>query len=221
MNRVPEQAGGAAVGWHGKLPSTGDFVSRRLDGALLESLDEWLSALMLALREQAPTDWLPAYLASPSWCFLWMPRALPPPWQGRAWVGVVMPSVDRVGRYFPLVLIQPLAEMPRGAVEIEALWRWLQRLDQTAADALARDWSIATLEAELERLGVPAPPPPRADEGEPGQRFAAEARELWAGANAERCFWYCATDHFAPTLRSTAGLPSPELAQLLFGAAGG
>lgn len=230
-----------AAGWLGKLPSTGDFASRRLDPSQVESLDRWLSSLMLALKEREPDRWLDAYLASPSWRFLWMPQAMPPPWQGRAWIGVVIPSVDRVGRYFPLALIQPLDALPRTAAEMESAWRWLQKIDEAAADALDGDWTIEALEEELLRIGVPASSSLEnieasndlanlgasvqtlslAGHASPGALFAFQARELWAQGRNDRCYWYCDTEHFQPTLLSSAGRPDASLAQALFGAEAG
>ncbi|CAN5907729.1 hypothetical protein BH11PSE8_BH11PSE8_34110 [soil metagenome] len=230
-----------AAGWLGKLPSTGDFASRRLDPVQVESLDRWLSSLMLALKEREPDRWLDAYLASPSWRFLWMPQAMASPWRGRAWIGVVIPSVDRVGRYFPLALIQPLDALPRTAAEIESAWRWLQRVDEAAADALDGDWTIEALEEELFRIGVPASASPEnidvggdlvnlgasvqtlslAGHASPGALFAFEARKLWAQGRNDRCYWYCDTEHFQPTLLSSSGRPDGSLAQALFGAGAG
>lgn len=230
-----------AAGWLGKLPSTGDFASRRLDPSQVESLDRWLSSLMLALKEREPDRWLDAYLASPSWRFLWMPQAMPPPWQGRAWIGVVIPSVDRVGRYFPLALIQPLEALPRSAAEMESAWRWLQKIEEAAADALDGDWTIEAFEEELLRIGVPASTSLEnteagtdlanlgasvqtlslAGHASPGALFAFQARELWAQGRNDRCYWYCDTEHFQPTLLSSAGKPDASLAQALFGAGAG
>jgi type VI secretion system protein ImpM len=64
---------GEAPGWHGKLPTLGDFASRRLEPAFVEAWDGWLAAGMLALREAEPGSWLDAYLESPSWRFVLMP----------------------------------------------------------------------------------------------------------------------------------------------------
>ena len=57
------------------------------------------------------TDWLDGYLASPSWRFLLMPGVM----DGQPWAGVLMPSVDRVGRYYPLTIARPLPALPADA----------------------------------------------------------------------------------------------------------
>ena len=121
-------------GWHGKLPSLGDFASRRLEGSFIEPWDGWLAAGLLALRETRPEGWLDDYLGSPSWRFLLMPGVLPGEAGAQAWAGVLMPSVDRVGRYFPLTLVVPLKGGPGSTQEMAGLWQWLGRLDELARD---------------------------------------------------------------------------------------
>ena len=143
-------------GWHGKLPALGDFVSRRLGPEFIEPWDAWLSSGLHALRSAAPATWLQAYLASPSWRFLLQPGALPAEGtssgvSSQAWAGVLMPSVDRVGRYFPLTLVQPLRAAPVNGPQLQALWRGLALWDELARDALHDDWTAEQLEAALHR----------------------------------------------------------------------
>jgi type VI secretion system protein ImpM len=145
----------AIPGWYGKLPTLGDFASRRLDGEFIEPWDRWLGEGLAAQREQLGAGWLDAYLGSPVWRFLLMPGVLPGPGSAGVLAGVLMPSVDKVGRYFPLTLVTRLAGLPRTAVAIESLLGWLHRLEDVAVDALQDDWSIEQLDAALEAL----PPP--------------------------------------------------------------
>jgi type VI secretion system protein ImpM len=142
-------------GWYGKLPTLGDFASRRLEGDFIEPWDLWLGEGLAAQREQLGAEWLDAYLRSPVWRFVLMPGVLPGLVSTGALAGVLMPSVDKVGRYFPLTLVTPLGALPRSAAEIETLLGWLHRLEDVAVDAMHDDWSIDELEAALEAL----PPP--------------------------------------------------------------
>ena len=221
------------VSWYGKLPSTGDFVSRRLDAVQLASLDAWLASLMQNLQQRRSDDWLPAYLASPSWRFLWMPEALPLPWQGRAWVGVLMPSVDRAGRYYPLLMLHALDTMPWHASEREALWSWLQQLDDIAAGALHDDWTIDALETSLAALGEPPSSEQtlptlghgrqslrRLDLGgqSPESRLALEAAAYWVHMARDRCYW-CGAVEGSVTLLVSNGFDDEDLAGALLGGA--
>ena len=146
-------------GWHGKLPSLGDFVSRRLGAEFIEPWDGWLAGGLQALRMAAPADWLQRYLDSPSWRFVLQPGVLPIAQPGAAglapgaqtWAGVLVPSVDRVGRYFPLTLVQPLGPEPLQHAQLQAVWRHLTAWDDLARDALHGDWTADQLEAELQQ----------------------------------------------------------------------
>ena len=147
-------------GWHGKLPALGDFASRRLGPEFIEPWDGWLAAGLHALRSAGDGDWLQHYLASPSWRFLLQPGVLPGGRAGvgadaapgaQAWAGVLMPSVDRVGRYFPLTLAQPLGSAALDVQQLQSLWRRLTAWDDLARDALHDDWTAEQLEAELHR----------------------------------------------------------------------
>ncbi|WP_195812370.1 type VI secretion system-associated protein TagF [Xylophilus rhododendri] len=144
------------AGWYGKLPTLGDFASRRLDAGFIEAWDDWLAQGLADWRAQAPEQWLHDYLAGPSWRFILTPGVIAMAGARTAWAGVLMPSVDRVGRYFPLTLALPLARLPEPGAATEALLRWLRQLDDIAVDALHEDWSIEQLESALEQAG-PAP----------------------------------------------------------------
>lgn len=143
-----------APGWYGKLPTLGDFASRRLPAEFIEPWDLWLGHGLAAQRETLGNDWLDAYLHSPVWRFVLMPGVLPGLPADTAMAGVLMPSVDRVGRYFPLTLVAPLPSAPRDAGEVEALLAALHRLEDVALDALQDDWSVDELEQVLTGQGI-------------------------------------------------------------------
>lgn len=221
------------AGWHGKLPTLGDFATRRLEPALVQAWDDWLSAGLASLQRQS--QWLDAYLASPSWRFLLMPGVLPAAASAQAWVGVLMPSVDRVGRYFPLTLMQALPALPVSAAAFDALWRWLVKLDETAADALHEDWTLDALEAELEHIGpapVSSPLPdglqavaddmavsalPIAAHGHAAALFAAQAAGAWQRQWHGRAFWYADAGLATPRLLASRGLETHALLPRLLG----
>ena len=93
------------AGWFGKIPALGDFVSRRLPPEFIEPWDEWLSEELFAAQEKLEENWLESYVKAPIWRFALMPGVL----DARHWFGVLMPSVDRVGRQFPLTFAASFA----------------------------------------------------------------------------------------------------------------
>ena len=206
-------------GWHGKLPALGDFVSRRLEPAFLELWDRWLSDGMLALREQLGTAWLKAYLASPSWRFLLMPGVLAGAPGDLAWAGVLMPSVDKVGRYFPFTIVQSLDGGLVSPAQMPALWQWLASMDALAADALHDDWDVERLESELARHAGPdvqteATPVAILD---PAASIAHEADALWRHHSAGIAYWYAHAQQSPPRWLRTRGLPDSAAMTGLFG----
>jgi type VI secretion system protein ImpM len=229
---VNPQAG--PPGWYGKLPSLGDFASRRLDAGFIDPWDGWLAGGLLALREGAPDSWLDDYLSSPSWRFLLMPGVLPGTAGASGWAGVLMPSVDRVGRYFPLTLVLPLGDGPSNTAQMAALWGWLARLDELARDALHDDWSADRLEEELARMALPdlqaasaGVEPPTADGlmvecaagTDAAVHIGAEAHALWAPRALGRAWWQARPDDAPARLLLSRGLPAASTLARLFGPA--
>lgn len=87
-------------GFYGKLPMLGDFISRRLPRDFLNPWDNWLQSSISASREELGNHWLNSYISSPIWRFVLSPGVC----GQSAWAGILMPSVDKVGRYFPLTV---------------------------------------------------------------------------------------------------------------------
>jgi len=92
------------IGLYGKLPAYGDFIFRNLNSSFITPWDEWLQHFISGSQEQMGDDWLDIYLTSPIWRFVLSPGVI----DSNIWAGLMMPSVDRVGRYFPISLVKPL-----------------------------------------------------------------------------------------------------------------
>jgi len=144
--------------WYGKLASLGDFVQRRVPPECLQRLDGWLSAAMRDGREELGERWLDVYLTAPLLRFAWAPGVLDARW----WFGLLMPSCDNVGRYFPLVIAQPRARAPEDRIALDHLELWYEHLAHAAMHTLSEGTdALATLEAAL-RDAPPWPTPGRA-----------------------------------------------------------
>ncbi|SEN08218.1 type VI secretion system protein ImpM [Duganella sp. CF517] len=136
----------SAAGFFGKFPTHGDFVARRLPAAFLQSWDAWLQAGMADSRDRLGDAWLPVYLNSPIWRFALDGGVCGP----QAWGGVLMPSVDRVGRYFPLTIAAGLDGM---AADGSGCGRpsaaWYASLEAMALAALGEEFSPHAFDASL------------------------------------------------------------------------
>ena len=107
-----------------------------------------------------------------------MPGVLPGFDPASTLAGVLMPSVDRVGRYFPLTIAAAMEPPPRSVAEVRGAARLAARVEDVALDALHDDWSIDELEEAL-----PALTPPVAGSAELIDPLAA-ARAAYAEALA-------------------------------------
>ncbi len=154
-----------AVGFYGKLPSHGDFLRRRVSDAFVHAWDGWLQECFAASRATLGERWLEVYLTSPSWRFACEAGVL-----GSApVVGLMVPSVDRVGRYFHLTLVASLPEGASVATAATAADTFFERAERLVVDTLAADIvdfeafdvRVAQLTHDLAR--VDAPPAVRLD----------------------------------------------------------
>ena len=149
----------ANCGFYGKLPSQGDFVTRRLPWEFTSAWDDWLQQGMLASRATLGERWLELYLSAPIWRFQLAPGVCGP----LGWRGLFFASVDRVGRYFPLTLAFPATPgarvVPSLAVDVA---RWIAAEDAALA-ALDPQLPLEDFEQALLALAEPA-----ADASDPG-----------------------------------------------------
>jgi len=157
-----------APGLFGKLPGQGDFLSRRLPTDFLQVWDSWLQTSLSKSRAALGDGWLDAYLTSPIWRFV-----LAPGIAGQsAWAGLMMPSVDRVGRYFPLTVACPLPAGLNPFLTLSSATDWYDTAQSLMLDALEGLLSLDELDARLSALApaqIPVSEPP-----DPGLPVACE-----------------------------------------------
>lgn len=93
-----------STGFFGKVPAHGDFIERGLPQDFINTMDEWLRGAISCSQGALGADWLSTYLTCPIWRFGFGEGSL----QDKQWLGILCPSVDSVGRYFPLVIATEL-----------------------------------------------------------------------------------------------------------------
>lgn len=186
-------------GWYGKLAMLGDFAQRRLSDEVVQRLDRWLAAAMQALPQTLGERWPQAYLQAPLLRFAWAPGVLGPPW----WFGVLMPSCDRVGRYFPLLLAQSADEPPRDAAGLSRLADWYDAAGSACLRTLDDGATLAGFEAALAAIA-----PWATDDPAPGS-WTGTLQSLACDALAERLagqgLWWTGGEPAA--LQRVPGLP--------------
>ena len=93
------------VGFFGKLPSRGDFVRGSLSRAVAAPWDRWLQSVMPDAQARLGERWSGVWHAAPGWRFAFEPGVCGP----QPLAGVWLPSMDRVGRTFPLMIAAQVA----------------------------------------------------------------------------------------------------------------
>ncbi|CAN7530680.1 type VI secretion system-associated protein TagF [Mesorhizobium sp. LjNodule214] len=127
-------------GFYGKMPATGDFVSRRLTGDFVRVWDRWLAQHLVPLfgSETWPRNTALRFLAGPA--------------SFGASVGIVLQSADKVGRQFPLSVVAQLSEASLQLAHADA---WFATIEETAAAAQQGELTPDELDAALSVLPVP------------------------------------------------------------------
>lgn len=135
-------------GFYGKLPTVGDFISRRLPASFVRPWDAWLQEALSTSQNELGSEWLDIYLTSPVWRFLLSAGVC----GDRACMGILMPSVDNVGRYFPLTLAVLIEQQ---AVNLRLFLEgteWFAKLEGLALSVLEDDFNFEKFDSELQNM---------------------------------------------------------------------
>ena len=123
------------VGFYGKLPCRGDFLQRRAPQDFVDVWDAWLQEGLHESRQRLQEAWLNAYLTGPVWRFVLSAGIC----GGGVYAGVLVPSVDRVGRYFPLTVIAQLTAEECPLTVACEMSGWFEAAEALAIDAVAAE----------------------------------------------------------------------------------
>lgn len=88
-------------GAFGKMPSLGDFFRINAPSSFVDPWDVWMQTGLREVRNALKERWSACYMSAPIWRFTLTENIAGP----RPMLGIVMPSVDRVGREYPLTLM--------------------------------------------------------------------------------------------------------------------
>lgn len=135
-------------GYYGKVAALGDFVSYNLLPDFVRPWDNWLQEVLTGTRESLGEAWLDTYLTSPIYRFVLTEGVC----GESAAFGVMIPSVDRVGRYFPFSICAPLQAQANPFMQFERHEAWFSLAEGIALRTLEADFEPAELKAAMERL---------------------------------------------------------------------
>ncbi len=221
-----------SAGLFGKLPAKRDFVATNAPPRFLEAWEPWLQASVASSKQMLGAAWSEVYNRAPIWRF-WLGADF----CGEATIGVFMPSIDGVGRSFPLAVFAAEGEEFLAPPELEPNDRWFGAAEAILLDSLEPD---ATFERIADRVAAMAAPAlqPRLTEiaglrllpdggvlvrdfgGKTSSAFLVARRFGHRRAFASQSFWWTiGGEDFPPLALSYAGLPpATRFADMLTGA---
>lgn len=209
-------------GLFGKLSAKRDFIALATPRNFLEVWEPWLQASLSASRHQLGDQWQQTFLTTPVWRF-WLGAAV----CGTTVAGAIMPSLDGVGRYYPLTLHAVAdADGPIAPPDIDAQDDWFGTAENFLLSTLDQDAVFDDISSALDRLTVPRTQSSGADDGKivglgkgmtgmnsAGEGFDAALSSLCAAnpdVYAAASFWWTTGGgDFPPLALSCRGLPDP------------
>jgi type VI secretion system ImpM family protein len=166
----------------GKLPAHGDFISRGLTDDIVEAADSLIAQAIALGMIHWDAAWDDVYVETPVWRFMATPGVLGPAWTA----GILIASVDAVGRQYPLVAGVECATLSLLARPASTT-AMLDEMELTVRDALLNG---LTVDAVQDRLGGDRNPVARE---EPEAAFSAlMLGEMEANPASMQSVWWVA-----------------------------
>ena len=211
------------MGLFGKLQSKRDFIALATPRAFLAVWEPWLQGGISASRHALEQNWQNAFLTAPIWRF-WLGTEI----CGTTVAGAIMPSMDGVGRYFPLTaaaFAEAGEHPPPPEIDVNEVWytaiedflfstldagrsfeevtEALAALPAACASAMDRPASLASLQP-YPGLAVRG--------GDFAAAFAQTRRADHGAAYAGMSFWWTTGGKdFAPLAIACPRMPDPQL----------
>jgi type VI secretion system protein ImpM len=211
-------------GIFGKLPAKRDFVAARIPPGVLHPFETWLQTSLAVSRQKMGAGWTEAYLRAPIWRFWIGPKIF-----GQAVLGAMMPSLDAVGRYFPLAVLfvaaegrsfQPPSRNPQD--------EWFMALEDCLLRALEEEATYERLVEDVDALASPQDDAATAVQGVeriignavlavapeagslPAALAFAHAEELDDALQNLTVWWTLGGEGFSPQALSTRQMPPSD-----------
>jgi type VI secretion system protein ImpM len=138
-------------GLFGKLSSKRDLIALSVPKDFLKAWEPWMQSCISASRDRLGESWLQSYVSAPIWRF-WLGADI----CGTTVVGALMPSLDGVGRYYPLTLLAQAPELHSIAPpDLDAHDQWFATSEEFLLSTLD---NAITFEAVTHALNQLPPP---------------------------------------------------------------
>lgn len=138
-------------GLFGKLPAKRDFIAILAPRAFLDVWEPWMQGGLSASRQALTERWAEVFCTAPIWRF-WLGAGI----CQRTVLGAFMPSMDGLGRYYPLTIFgyaDPGAAIP--PPELGSQDAWFDAAEALLLSTLEKDVSFDTLTGRLDGFEPP------------------------------------------------------------------
>ncbi len=137
-----------SVGYYGKIPDRGDFISNNISTELEQAADRLGSSLVAHGRERYGDAFADIFAQMPLFALISGAGAI----IDRAIAGVFGPSADAVGRLFPFFVLSESSD-DANAPDAESITRIAALIDQAAFEQMALD----DVESRLASISLAVP----------------------------------------------------------------
>lgn len=136
------------LGYFGKTRHRGDFVRFNLPQSFTKVWDDWLQQIILDGEQYHQGEWKSLYDNAPVQRFVLSSGIA----GSQMWIGILLPSQDKVGRRFPFCLAMSLAEQNLPLVTTSRMSPWFADAQNLLNRMQASDYDFDQLQAELGQL---------------------------------------------------------------------
>jgi type VI secretion system protein ImpM len=135
-------------GFYGKVHTHGDFVNGGLPKSFIDPWDTWLQEAISTSRQQLGDTWLNYYLTSPLYRFVLSPGIC----GKQGWQGVLMPSVDKIGRYYPMTISLMDNKNINPFIALQIRNKWFVSIEKLVLSCLEDNFNLENFNYRLSHL---------------------------------------------------------------------
>jgi len=134
-------------GFYGKLPFYADFLHLSNHEKLVGEWENWAQQTLHKSQQiQGKEFWLEQYVKSPVWQFMLTPGVV----NDSAYIGIMIPSVDSVGRYYPFMFYVQVVSNDLSSLLAADLTSWLAEIQDYILQILELDtYSFEELKSNI------------------------------------------------------------------------
>ena len=136
------------TGYYGKLPQRGDFISGKLPETFKTIWDDWAQQLVLVGKTVAQENSAINWYCLPIYRFYLSAKIA----GDNAWIGIMMPSSDSVGREYPFCLAHSIDSSRHAPQAFEIYQNYFQQIELIAKDLCTNELSLEHLRKTLDAL---------------------------------------------------------------------